>query len=106
MAGIIGGKCIHLIGSSLDVGEDLALAIMNRRGDAGDLTCRLAVGIDELEPIGGDVSINSDALECAVHFTGGLEMLGICFFTYSGEYTGEVVWEGEKGVAGEKGRIW
>ena len=25
-------------------------------------------------------------------------MLGICFFTYSGEYTGEVVWEGEKGV--------
>ena len=27
-------------------------------------------------------------------------MLGICFFTYSGEYTGEVVWEGEKGVDG------
>jgi len=29
-------------------------------------------------------------------------MLGICFFTYSGEYTGEVVWEGEKGV----GLVW
>jgi hypothetical protein len=32
-------------------------------------------------------------------------MLGICFFTYGGEYTGEPVWEGEKGVAGEKGRF-
>jgi hypothetical protein len=27
-------------------------------------------------------------------------MLGICFFTYRGEYTGELVWEGEKGVCG------
>lgn len=25
-------------------------------------------------------------------------MLGICFFTWRGEYTGEPVWEGEKGV--------
>jgi hypothetical protein len=25
-------------------------------------------------------------------------MLGICFFAYRGEYTGEPVWEGEKGV--------
>ena len=25
-------------------------------------------------------------------------MLGICFFTQRGEYTGELVWEGEKGV--------
>jgi hypothetical protein len=24
-------------------------------------------------------------------------MLGICFFTQGGEYTGEPVWEGEKG---------
>ncbi|MFN4872548.1 MAG: hypothetical protein ACK5JP_01930 [Akkermansiaceae bacterium] len=27
-------------------------------------------------------------------------MLGICFFIQGGEYTGEPVWEGEKGVAG------
>jgi hypothetical protein len=32
-------------------------------------------------------------------------LLGICFFTYGGEYTGEPVWEGEKGVPGEKGRF-
>jgi len=32
-------------------------------------------------------------------------MLGFCFFTQRGEYTGEPVWEGEKGVAGEKGRF-
>jgi hypothetical protein len=32
-------------------------------------------------------------------------MLGICFFTQGGEYTGEPVWEGEKGGAGEKGRF-
>jgi hypothetical protein len=36
-------------------------------------------------------------------------MLGICFFTYRGEYTGEPVWEGEKGViqvAKKCLRIW
>lgn len=25
-------------------------------------------------------------------------MLGICFFTQGGENTGELIWEGEKGV--------
>ena len=34
-----------------------------------------------------------------------LLMLGICFFIQGGEYTEESVWEGEKGVAGEKGRF-
>jgi len=29
---------------------------------------------------------------------------GICFFTQRGEYTGESVWEWEKGGAGERGR--
>jgi len=29
-------------------------------------------------------------------------MLGICFFIQGGEYTGESVWEGEKGVAAKK----
>jgi hypothetical protein len=33
-------------------------------------------------------------------------MLGICFFIQGGEYTEEPVWEGEKGVAGEKGRFF
>ena len=30
-------------------------------------------------------------------------MLGICFFTQGGEYTGEPVWEGEKGVVARIG---
>ena len=32
-------------------------------------------------------------------------LLGICFFTWLGEHTGERVWEGEMGAAGEKGRF-
>jgi len=33
-------------------------------------------------------------------------MLGICFFIPGGEYTGEPVWEGKKGAAGERGDFW
>jgi hypothetical protein len=29
-------------------------------------------------------------------------MLGICFFTQLGEYTGEPLWEGKKGVVNDK----
>jgi len=28
-------------------------------------------------------------------------MLGICFFTQGGECTGELIWEGDKGIRGD-----